>query len=59
MLRRSDANACPSCGGCYPFEGPPSQVCCCGSEWGDLNELIRLLDELLSDPGPPDPKEGA
>lgn len=55
MLRRSDANACPSCGGCYPGEGPPSSVCRCGSSWGpDLRELIRVLDEVLSDPGPPD-----
>jgi hypothetical protein len=37
-----------------PFEGPPSRVCRCGSDWGDLTELIRLLDELLSDPPPAD-----
>lgn len=56
MLRPSDhAHPCPSCGGCMPFEGPPSQVCRCGSDWGrDLNELIRLLDEVLSDPPPAD-----
>jgi hypothetical protein len=48
-------NACPSCGGCLPCEGLPHQVCRCGSDWGDpLLELIRLLDELLSDPPPPD-----
>jgi hypothetical protein len=56
MLRRSSADLCPSCGGCLPYDGPPRKVCHCGTHWGDpLLELIRLLDELLSDPPPPDP----
>lgn len=47
--------ACPRCGGCLPGEGPACDVCTCGSRWvDDLMELIRLLDELLSDPPPPD-----
>lgn len=58
MLLPSSPNLCPSCGGCMPDEGPPSLVCRCGSNWGPpLRELIRLLDEALSDPGPPDSLE--
>lgn len=63
MSPRSDLS-CPTCGGCFPGDGPDGQVCTCGSRWGPqplvpvwvpaMRQLIGTLAELLTNPGPPD-----
>lgn len=44
-------DTCPSCGGCFPGDGP--RVCCCGSDWGP--PLMAAMADHPDDPPPPDP----
>ncbi len=56
---------CPACMGCMPGYGPDDMVCTCGATWCEeglvpawvpaMRQVIGVLAELLSRPGPPDP----